>query len=150
VASGTGGEGFGYFQAWTDSEARIVARQTIQQEPDINSSKTAYIPLGAPFPAFGLSGVMIAISARGYSGSPTMNFVTRTFTGDPSLPLAWNTGTPLLGTDKTFSNSDGFEDYNTGNLAFAPADVAFAQIGVKSPAAADGIGTFDIIVAAKY
>ena len=76
-----------------------------------------------------------------------MNFVARTFKGDPGVPGAWDTASPLLGTDKTFSTTT--EDYNTGNLAYAPADVAYAQIGVKVPAV-DAFGTFDVIVAAKY
>lgn len=123
-----------------------MAKQTLQQEPDINSTKTALIPLGAPFPAFGLTGIMIGVAARGVAGSPTMNFVARTFTGDPSLPSTW--GSNLLGADKTFASTN--EDYNTGHLSFTPGDVALAQIGVKLPSAADGIGTYDIVVAARY
>jgi hypothetical protein len=38
-SSGDAGEALGYWQAWTDTEARIVARQTIEQQSDVNSTK---------------------------------------------------------------------------------------------------------------
>lgn len=146
ATSGTGAEAFGSFQTWLDSTGAIVAKQTIELSPDVNATKTAFRVLGKPFPALGLTGVMIAVAARGVSGSPTMNFVTRTFTGDPSTPSAW--GTPLLGTDKTYASLN--EDYNTGNLAVTPGTVSLVQLGLKLPATTDGYGRFDIMVAAKY
>jgi hypothetical protein len=94
VTSGSAGECLGMFQAWTDTPAEIVVRQTITVQPDLNSSQTAIIALGRPFPAFGLTGVMIGVAARGVAGSPTMNFLTRTFQADPSRPSAWDTGSP--------------------------------------------------------
>lgn len=139
-------EALGSLQAWTDSTARIVAQQRVQAEPSTNTGKSVHLALGRPFPALGVSGVMIAVAARGVFGSPTMNFVGRTFTGDPTLPSAWDT-TGLLGTDKTFATTN--EDYNTGNLAYAPIGVAMAQIGLRMPAV-DAYGEFDVTVAVKY
>ncbi len=130
-----------------DSQAEIVGRQTLILQPNLNTSQNGIIPLGKPFPAFGLSGIMIAVAARGVAGSPTMNFLSRTAIADPSRPGAWDTGSPLLGGTKTFSSVT--EDYNTGNLIFAPTDVAYAQLAAKIPAV-DATGTFEIIIAAKY
>jgi hypothetical protein len=147
ATSGSGGEGLAMFQAWVDTTAEIVVRQTVTLQPVLNTSQVGIIPLGKPFPAFGLTGVMIAVAARGVTGSPTMNFLTRTFSGDPTRPGAWDTGSPLLGSNKTFSTTN--EDYNSGNLAFAPTDVAYAQLAAKIPDV-NATGTFDIIIAAKY
>jgi len=90
---------------------------------------------------------MIAVAARSVASSPTINFVGRTYKGDPTVPSVWDTVNPLLAADKTFSAS--VEDFNTGNLPYAPNDVAYAQIGMKV-LAEDAFGTFDMIVAAKY
>ena len=140
------GECYAMMQSWTDTVARVVARQTFVVTPSTNTSQTQILPIGTPFPAFGLTGVMVAIAARGVSGSPAIDLVTRTYIGDPSIPSAWDT-TGLIGTDKVFSSTS--EDYNTGNLAWAPADVAFGQLGLWIPAV-NANATFDVIVAAKY
>lgn len=145
VSSGAAGEAFTSFHVWTDSEARIVGRQRVELSNEVNATKTGYVVIGAPFPAFGLSGVMIAVIARGVTASQSVNFVTRTFKGDRTIPSSW--GSDLLGSDKSFSA--GNEDYNTGHLAWTPADVAYGQIGLKV-AAADSSGCYDIIVAARY
>jgi hypothetical protein len=146
VTSGSAGEGFAMMQGWTDTVARIVARQTYDLNPDINSAQSAIIPIGVPFPAFQLSGVMVGIASRSLTASVAMDIVTRTCKGDPEDFSAWDT-TGLIGTDHTFGTTA--EDYNTGNLAFAPADVAFAQIGLYIPSVSAN-GSFDVIVAAKY
>jgi hypothetical protein len=145
ASSTSNGEAFSVWQAFTDSVAQIVVRQAVQLQPDLNTSQTAYIPLGKPFPALGLSGVMLAIAARGCSGSPGVNVVARTYTGDPSNPSAW--GSNLMAGDKTFSSTN--EDYNTGNLVYAPTSVAWAELGLKVPAGSF-YGSFDIVAAAKY
>lgn len=144
-SSTSNGEGFVVWQAWTDSTAQIVARQTVQLLPDINTSQTAIIPLGKPFPALGLSGVMVAVEARECVGSPQINFAGRTFIGDPTQPGTW--GASLLGSEKVLSSLN--EDYNTGNMAWAPTGAAWAQLALKVPAG-NFYGTLDITVASKY
>ena len=146
ITSANAGEALAYMQAFVDAPSAIVVTQRVVLGPWINTSQDAIIPLGNPFMALGLSGVMVAVAARGISGSPKLDIVTRTYEGDPSLPSAWDT-TGLIGTDKTFSSVN--EDYNTGSLTFAPADVATAQLGAWLPAV-DGRGTLDFIIAAKW
>jgi hypothetical protein len=145
ITTGNGGDGLVGWQAWIKGNGMLIAKQTVVLNPDINTSQTAYIPLGVPFPALGLGGVMAAVAARGISGSPTINFVGRTFEGDVSLPSTW--GANLLGTDKTLSTTN--EDYNTGDLTYAPTDTGWAQIGLKVPMV-NAYGTLDILIAAKY
>lgn len=145
VTSGAGGDGLVGWQSFTKGNGALVARQTVLLSPTINATKTGYVPLGNSFPALGLQGVMVAVAARGCSASPQINFSTRTFEGDRSMPSAW--GANLLGTNKTLSSTN--EDYNTGDLVYAPTDVGFAQIGLVLPAV-DAYGTLDIIVAARY
>jgi len=144
-SSTSNGEGHAFFQAWTNSTAQIVARQTVQIEPDINATQVDFIPLGKPFAALGATGVMAAISARGCVGSPAINFAMRTFTGDPTIASTW--GASLLGVDKTFSSTT--EDYNSGDMAISPGTVGWAQIGLKVPSGSY-YGTLDIILAVKY
>jgi hypothetical protein len=145
VTTGNGGDGLVGWQAWVKGNGMLIAKQTVILSPNINTSQTAYIPLGVPFPALGLGGVMAAVTARGCSGSPQINFVGRTFEGDVSLPTSW--GADLLGSNKTFSSTN--DDYNTNDMTYAPTDTGWAQIGLKVPAV-DAYGTLDILIAAKY
>jgi hypothetical protein len=112
-------EGYCMMQAWTDSSTRIVVRQRYELMPTINGSQNAIVPLGVPFPALGLNGVMIGIASRSLTASVALGIVTRTSKADPEDMGTWDT-TGLIGTDKSFGATA--EDWNSGVNARCPGD----------------------------
>lgn len=144
-AAGSGDTDYS-FQQFATSKAQVIASQTFQVEPDVNSTKNAIYPFGPPVPALGFTGAMVCGSITGVSGTLKMNFTWREFTADLKVPGTWNP-TGLI-TETTISADD--PDYNTGNMAITPTSgKAFVQIGLWI-VGNDNRATLDFTLAVKY
>ncbi|MCB9683671.1 MAG: hypothetical protein H6735_01360 [Alphaproteobacteria bacterium] len=119
----------------------VVARQRVELLP---SSTTVSIPIGAPFSAVGVTGLMAAIVFYGVQGTiVSPSFVWRPYTiGDNRFPGTWSTIT-------TGSNITGDGLLNTSG-AITTTSALMAQAGFQySTSGSTPNGVADVIIAAK-
>ena len=119
----------------------VVARQTVELVP---SSTAVSVPLGAPFPAAGITGLMAAITFYGVQGTIVApSFVWRPFTlGDPRFPGSWSTIT-------TGSNITADGVLNTSG-SITTTSALMAQAGLQySTSGTTPNGIAEVVVAAK-
>jgi hypothetical protein len=133
------GEALVSLQASGKSNAEVVATGGFQVEPDLNSTTTAYYPIGEPFPAVGLAGLMYGVVVTGVNGTLTFRPAYRAVDRADD-PGAW---TDLASDETTTVN----ERYNSGDCTLTVTNM-MVQAGIKVTTAARG--TFSVLVAARY
>ncbi|MCB9698684.1 MAG: hypothetical protein H6738_18020 [Alphaproteobacteria bacterium] len=119
----------------------VVARQRVELLP---SSTTVSIPIGAPFPCVGVTGLMAAIVFYGVQGTIVApSFVWRPYTiGDKRFPGSWSTVT-------TGSNITGDGLLNTSG-SITTSSAIMGQAGLQySTSGTTPNGVAEVIVAAK-
>lgn len=144
AVTGSSAECFGSFGGFLNGSSKIVAHETVQIDPTVNSGSTAIYPIGTPFITLGANGVMVAAVVGGVSGTYTFNLVGRTFTASRDLPSAWSSD--LLGSDASFTANG---EYNSGGLTPSLGNTALAQLGLKVTSTT-ATATMEIFVAASY
>jgi hypothetical protein len=143
ASSGQAGEAFGRLRASLSGDGAIVASETVQVEPTINTSQNAYLPIGGLFSALDLAGVMAGYVVTGVSGTLSYGLAIRYFKGDPNSPGAW---TDLNG----WTGVTADEIRNSGHQATTPGTMTFAQLGVKVPAGTNPRATIQVVAAGRW
>jgi hypothetical protein len=130
-------------QVQTNADSRIVAARSLDLQAVVNTSEFAYLELGKPFPALGLSSLMFVVQLFGVEGtSVTFRPIWRTFEARLDAPGSWaNLDSGQTVTADTF--------YNSGSEAVTPGTVQFAQVGMKISGTA-GRGTLRATVAGLF
>ncbi|MEQ1564379.1 MAG: hypothetical protein ABMA64_01990 [Myxococcota bacterium] len=144
VKSTTGvAEAFACIQGYTRGNGKLVVSDKVQLEPDVNASNVSYYPLGSPFAAFGLNGLMFGAVLSGVGGTFTWNVAWREIKADADNPGAW---TDLLGASAT---AGGNGEWNSGNLVVAPGVNGLIEVALKV-VATNARATVQMYVAGKY
>ena len=131
-------------RASANTAGKLWTRQRVAIQPEVNSSQTMYIPLGAPRSAVGITGLMYATVLFGLSGKITYQPAYRTYEADPTVPDSWSD----LGSAQTNVTAD--EAVNFGSMSLTSTKM-WIQPGLKiSSSDNDCRGTFDVVVAGKW
>jgi hypothetical protein len=105
------------------TDAVLVASAIHIITPSVNSAATAYLPLGIPHSAGGLTGYMFAFIVTGVSGTLEYGPAYRTFDGDVTRPGAWS--------NLTSYSTAAAETRNSGTVTVAPGTKLLIQPGLK-------------------
>ncbi len=142
--SGQFGEAFARMQGYLDGHAALLVAATVQVEPDVNAGQNSVVPLGQPFRAFGLGGVMAGFIVNGLAGSVVYDMVIRYYDGDSLTPGAW---IALPSASWTITAD---EVRNSGDQAVTPGTKTRAQLGLKIGAGTNPRATISVVAAGRY
>jgi hypothetical protein len=138
ATSGTA-EALSGLQMSVKSAGEIVATGQVQLEPDLNSTQTAYFPIGDPIPAAGLSGMMFAVVSSGVNGTTTFQAATRTM-DRADEPGVWTD----QGSANTITQNDR---WNSGDISIT-ASTMLIQPGIKVTTASRAL--LQVLVAGRF
>jgi hypothetical protein len=141
--SGTPGEAMMSLTASVKDVGEILATETLELEPDLNASQTAYYPLGRFWRLQGCTHLLFCYLFSGVNGTITYRPAVRT-ANRFDLPSAWTD----LDSGSSNATSDG--PVNGGALSISqPSPVEFyGQAGLKITAT--GRGTLKIWVVGRF
>jgi hypothetical protein len=123
TTSSTVGEALASLRASTNSNGSIVAAGAVNINPDLNTSQSAYFPIGEVFPALGANNFLFAFIVSGVSGTLTFQPALRGMDTEEE-PSAW--------TDQgSAHNSTANERWSSGTITPTPVTKLLAQAGVK-------------------
>lgn len=117
----------------------LVAAGVVQAIP---LPSAASIPVGQPFSANNLAGVMAGFDITGVTGTLDYALLIRYFDGDPNEPGAWT-----VLDSQTGQTADTL--YNTGDKATTPGTKLLAQLGVRF-GGTNPVATIRVVAAARY
>jgi hypothetical protein len=139
--SASPGDGQSSLQLMTLGRSEIVADQTLEIEPYLNSAQTAEYALGRPFPALGATKLIFGIVSYGVGGTITVRPMFRAFQR-LEIPGSWS----LLGTQTQDFTTNAI--WSSGELAITPGVNMWGETGLA--VSAEGRGRLRLIVAAIW
>lgn len=105
----------------------LIGTRTVEILPTVNTSQTAYVPVGEPFPAVGLSKMLFGIVVSGVAGTLNYGVSWRGMDFDVERPDAWSAFT----SGDSWSGITTDELNNTGLLSASFGSPGMIQAGLK-------------------
>jgi hypothetical protein len=138
TSDGAVGYATSMIQAQIAGKSFMAGVRTIEVEPELNASESAYYEVGDPFPVLGCTNLQVAVVATGIGGTVTYRPAFRSFKSSYSVANQWAD----LGTAKS---STGDEKHNFGTTGVTPGTNQFGQAGLKVTATGRGYLTVFVV-----